>query len=128
MVNVGKGPSRNAIPQEFEGIADYRKRGGSHAPIPNTLPTTLGPEGIQGQQSHFLDPLHKIVYEDGEYQKLSLIFAGSRYKWERVNLTTRRIERSIIYRSREAAERAYERSASRTSKFWVEVIKLPPPG
>jgi len=120
MVNVGKGPSRNAIPQESEGIADYRKRGGSVHFFPPTEP--------KGEQSHFLDPVHQIIYESGQYRKLRLMFAGSLYQWELEDLIVRRISRSIVYRSKEAAERAYELSASRTSKFWVEVIKLPPPG
>jgi hypothetical protein len=128
MVNVGKGPSRNAIPQEFEGIADYRKRGGSFEPIPSTKSNTLGPEGIQGQQSHFVDPVHQVIYENGQYRKLRLMFAGSLYQWELEDLIVRRISRSIVYRSKAAAERAYELSASRTSKFWVEIIKLPRPG
>lgn len=126
MVNVGQAPSRDAIPKEFEGIADYRKRGGSFEPIPPTRPTTLGPEGIQGQQSHFVDPLHHISYKEGAYTKLKLFFQGNRWQWVEEDHILKRIRYSIIYKSKARAEQVYLQG--RIFYPPKDIIKLPRPG
>jgi len=119
MVNVGKAPSRNAIPKEFEGIADYRKRGGSSSPIPNSLQQDQ-------QQSHFVDPVHHFSYKSGTYTKLKLFFQGSRWQWVEEDHILRRIRYSIIYKSKERAESVYMRDRIHYDPNLT--IKLPPPG
>ena len=99
MVNVGKAPSRNAIPQEFEGIADYRKRGSSVHFFPSTPP--------KGEQSHFLDPIHHISYKEGTYTKLKLFFQANRWQWVEEDHILNRIRYSIIYKSKARAEQVY---------------------